>query len=929
MRQILSAAAAIALLAGCAAIQSPRPEPSKAAKTADTAIPSLDIPYSEFVLDNGLRVVIHEDHKAPIVAANLWYHVGSKDEVPGKTGFAHLFEHLMFNGSEHHDDEFFRPLENVGATGLNGTTNVDRTNYFGTVPAPALDLLLWLESDRMGHLLGAITQDKLDEQREVVKNEKRQGENQPYGKVWDTIVRSTYPEGHPYSWSTIGSMDDLEAASLDDVHQWFRSYYGPNNATLVVAGDVDTAAALERVKHFFGGIEPGPPVSRRTQWIAKMEGERREVLMDNVPQQRIYKIWNVPGVNTRAVEELDLFSDVLGNGKNSRLYQRLVYEDQIATGVSAGLWPKELGSQFIISATVRPGGDAEAVEAALDEELARLIETGPTADELERVRARVGAAFIRGAERVGGSSGKSGILARSTVFGGSPDAYKRYLDVVETATATDLQRVGRQWLTDGVYVLTVEPMQELAADVDAVDRSRLPTTGTPPDLRLPAVEETTLSSGMRVLLARRDAVPLVELRLLFDAGYAADQTARHGTASMTMAMLDEGTARRDALGLSAELERLGANLSAGANVDQCHVSLSALTPQLDAAMDVMADVVRSPAFPQEELDRIKPRWLAGIQQEKTRPNSLAFRLLPPLLYGEDHAYSQPLTGSGTETAISALTRDDLVRFHQRWIRPEQATLIAVGDIDMATLKPMLERHFGDWTPSGDAAPAKSLTTVERPAQPKVFLIDKPHAEQSVVLAGELIPGRGDVDEAALRAMNAMLGGNFTARLNMNLREDKGWSYGASSFVPSTAAQRPLILFAPVQTDRTAEAMEEILREAKTFGADRPVSAEELAAAKNGLTLELPGSNETSGQVASTLAESVRFGLDPRWYEQFVSRVQALDTATVDTLAQTLIAPESLTWVIIGDLDVIEADVRALGLGPVQVLDVDGQPVAAP
>lgn len=927
MRQLICAVAALALLGGCAALRSDPTPPATAPAGVD--IPSLDIPYQAFTLDNGLRVVIHEDHKAPIVAVNLWYHVGSKDEARGKTGFAHLFEHLMFNGSEHHDDEFFRPLERVGATGLNGTTNVDRTNYYGTVPAPALDMLLWLESDRMGHLLGAITQDKLDEQREVVKNEKRQGENQPYGKVWDTMVGSTYPEGHPYSWSTIGSMEDLEAASLDDVHAWFRRYYGPNNATLVIAGDVDTQAALERVKHYFGGIEPGPPISRKTQWIAKMRGERREVLMDEVPQQRIYKVWNVPGVDSRATSELDLFSDVLGSGKNSRLYQRLVYDDQIATQVSAGLWPKELGSQFIMSATVRPGGDAAAVEAAMNDELARLIESGPTADELARVRARVGAGFIRGAERIGGSSGKSGILARSAVFGGSPDAYKRYLDVLETATTNDLQQVGQQWLTDGVYTLTVEPMQGVAAaSGESVDRSHLPQPGMPPDLRLPTVEQATLSNGMRVMLAQRDTVPLVELRLLFDAGYAADQFARPGTASMTMAMLDEGTGQRDSLGLAAELERLGAQLSSSSNVDQCRVSLSALTPQLDASMDVLADIVRHPAFPPDELDRLKPRWLAGIQQEKTRPNSLAARLLPPLLYGQGHAYSQPLTGSGTEAAITALTRDELVSFHQQWIRPENATLVAVGDIDMATFKPLLEKHFGDWNPAGPTPPSKSLPTVSAPGQARVYLIDKPRAEQSVILAGQLIPPRGDIDEAALRTLNALFGGNFTARLNMNLREDKGWAYGARSFVSSTAAQRPFILFAPVQTDRTADALQEMLAEARAIGSSRPVSGAELAAAQSGLTLELPGSNETSGQVAGTLSESVRYGLDPRWYEQFVSRVQALDTSTVDGLAQSVIHSDTLTWVIIGDLDRIETDIRALELGPVQTLDVDGLPVAA-
>jgi zinc protease len=427
---------------------------------AATQLPDIDIPYTKTVLPNGLTLIVHEDHKAPIVAVNVWYHVGSKDERPGRTGFAHLFEHLMFNGSENFNDEFFRPLEPAGATKMNGSTWLDRTNYFQNVPTSALDLTLWLESDRMGHLLGAIDQKKLDEQRGVVQNEKRQGENQPYGKVDELIAQNTYPAGHPYSWETIGSMADLNAASLDDVKEWFRTYYGAANAVLVLAGDITAEEAKKKVELYFGDIPSGPTIKRQQAWVAKMTGEKRAMMQDHVPQARIYKTWNIPGYNTHDFALLDLASDLLGSGKNSRLYKRLVYTDQIATSVSVGLGPFEIGSQFQITATVKPGGDPRAVEKVLDEELAKFLRDGPTAAELDRVRISGFASFVRGIERIDGSGGKSYILAQSEVYGGSPDFYKQYLKWIREATAKDVQGVSKQWLSDGVFVVNVVPTPE-------------------------------------------------------------------------------------------------------------------------------------------------------------------------------------------------------------------------------------------------------------------------------------------------------------------------------------------------------------------------------------------------------------------------------------------------------------------------------------
>src|SRR5450755_1660307 len=518
----------------------------------------IDIPYERFVLDNGLTVIVHEDHKAPIVAINIWYHVGSKNEKPGKTGFAHLFEHLMFGGSEHSSGRYIDGMERIGATDLNGTTNPDRTNYFENVPTSAVDFTLWMESDRMGHLLGALDQKTLDLQRGVVQNEKRQGENQPYGVTRQLLTQNTYPAGHPYSWTTIGEMSDLDAASMKDVQEWFKTYYGPSNVVLVLAGDIDVKTAREKVAKYFGDIPSGPPVAHHQVWIAKMSGTHRQVVQDRVPQARIYKVWNIPEYGSAEADYLDLVSDCLSNGKSSRFYKRLVYEDQIATEARAFTDLSEIGGQFYVQLTARPEKIAQ-VEKEADEELVRFLKNGPTPEELQRAKTQYQANFIRGVERIGGFGGKSDRLAQSQVFRGSPDAYKISLKRVQEATAKDLRAAAQKWLSDGVYILEVDPFPDYK-NAAAVDRSKAPETGTPPELKLPKLQRGTLSNGLKIILAERHEVPLVNFTLAADAGFASDASTAPGTANLAMQVLTDGTSKRNALEISDELETLGATL---------------------------------------------------------------------------------------------------------------------------------------------------------------------------------------------------------------------------------------------------------------------------------------------------------------------------------------------------------------------------------
>ncbi len=749
---------------------------------------AIDIPFQRHVLPNGLTLILHEDHKAPIVAVNVWYHVGSKNERPGRTGFAHLFEHLMFNGSENWDKEYFQPLEEAGASDLNGTTNEDRTNYFQNVPTNALDMTLWLESDRMGHLLGAVTQAKLDEQRGVVQNEKREGENQPYGRVWDFLNPRLYPANHPYSWSVIGSMEDLNAAKLDDVKEWFRTSYGAANAVLVVAGDIQPEEVKAKVERYFGDIPPGPPVTRQEAWVAKRTGSQRGVMQDRVPQARLYKVWNVPQWDSEESASLILLGDLLSTGKSSRLYKRLVYDDQIATSVSAYPDLREIGGLFVIQATARPGVELARVEKAVNEELARMLTGGPAAAELQRVKTQYRAGFIRGVERIGGFGGKSDVLAQGEVFAGRPDYYKERLRRVASATAAQVRSTAARWLSDGVYTLEVVPYGEYQTATAGVDRSKLPGLGAPPETKFPELQRATLSNGLKIVLAERRSIPQVSFDLLLDAGYAADQDGIPGTASLAMSMLDEGTRTRSAIQISDELSALGANLGAGSALDVSSVSLEALTDKLDPSLALFADVVLNPSFPRADFARLKQQRLAQIQREKAEPVGMALRVLPGLLYGPGHAYANPWTGSGTEASTQRISRDDLIKFHRTWFKPNHATLVVVGAATMAEIRPKLERLFAGWAPG--EVPAKNIREVDQQPRSTVYLLDRPDAIQSLILVGNLAAPKANPNEPAIETMNQILGGSFTARMNMNLREEKHWSYGAFTFFRDARGQRP-------------------------------------------------------------------------------------------------------------------------------------------
>jgi len=918
---------------------------------------AIDIPFTRFTLPNGLTVVVSEDHKAPVVAVSVWYHVGSADEPTGKTGFAHLFEHLMFQGSENHKDEFFRPFELAGATDQNGTTWFDRTNYYETVPTTALDMALWMESDRMGHLLGAIGQPELDEQRGVVQNEKRQGENQPYGRVDERVAANAFPANHPYHHDTIGSMKDLDAASLADVKQWFQSWYGAANVTVAIVGDITPEVAKEKMLKYFGDIPAGAPVPRQQPWTAPRTESTRDTMTDHVAQTRIVREWNVPGLADADEGLLELAADVLGGGKTSRLYERLVYKDKLVDDVSVSVQAFALASMLQLTADVKSGVDPAKVEAAIADEWKTFLEHGPTDDELARVKVDNRAHFIRALEKV---NSKASVLAEGQVYRADPAAYKQDLARMDAATPASVLAAAKKWIARGDYTLTItpapkddksepademekagraalagrpeaklpaKPEQAFTTTPSPVDRGKgVPEVATFPDLTFPKLERGKLKNGIEVVLAQRHTIPVVQVQFLFDAGYASDQGRKLGTSAFTMAMLDEGTAELDSLEIARRAERLGAIIGAGSGLDSSNASLNALASQLEPSLKLFADVVRNAAFRDADIARIRGQWLARIAQEKTQPTGLALRSLPPLLYGAGHAYAIPFTGSGTEASITSLAAADLHGYVRDFIRPDNATILVAGDTTLEAIVAKLDAVFGDWKPAATPVPKKNIANVEPPKRARLFLLDKPGAPQSLILAGVVAPSTKAKNNLEIQTMNGAFGGSFTSRLNMNLREAKHWAYGAGSFLSNAIGQRPFLMYAPVQTDKTAESVAEILREAKEVVGTRPLTHEEIDKIKVGDVRSLPGEYQTTGSVLAAISSMKLYDRPDDYVQTLKPRIEAQTDAAVQAAAHEVVQPGALTWVVVGDLARIEQPLRKLQLGDVEVIDADGKKV---
>jgi zinc protease len=882
-------------------------------ETRTSSLP--EIKTEKYILSNGLSVVLCEDHSIPVVSVNVWYHVGSKNEKAGRTGFAHLFEHMMFQGSQHSDEDYFVPLEKVGAV-VNGSTSEDRTNYHETLPSNYLELALWLESDRMGFLLPALTQKKLDNQRDVVKNERRQRlENQPYGKVYDLLPSLSYPKDHPYSWPVIGSMADLTAASVEDVSEFFRDYYTPNNAFLCITGDFDSDQTKKWIEKYFGTLPPGPPIDRLETWMPELDGIRRAQLEDNVELPRLYYVWHTPAQYVPGDAELDLLANVLTSGKTSRLYKALVYEQQIAQDVTCYQASQELCSTFNIEVTARAGHTLEELEQAVDEELKKIFAHGVTAEELKQAQNVYEAGYLRGLQSI---EDLADTLNGYTVMLGDPNRLQWDLERYTSATTADIQKFAKDYIKfDKRVILHVVPQGKLTAEKEVLDRSKQPVPAPEPAFNPPSIQRSKLSNGVEIFLVEDHKLPLVQINMVFQSGWAEDPVDRPGAASLTAELLDEGTKTRTALQISEEAKGLGASLGTGSSFDGSSVRLNVLKKTLDQGLDLMSDVLLNPTFPAEELERQRKIYLGRIQQEAKDPTVSAFKLFLRTLYGPVHPYGQPYTGSGTQASIQAIQRNHLLQYYNEHYVPNNAALAIAGDITMQEVISKFEKQFVQWKPG-----KPSRNTIPPPEQIKkikIYLVDKPVAAQSVVVVGNPALQRNNPDFVALDVMNNILGGQFQSRINLNLREEKGYTYGAGSFVMTTRGIGPFVSYASVQTPNTKESIVELLKEIKEIQGIRPVTSTELQDSKDNIIKGIPQNFQSYSSIAGQLGQIFIYGLPE---DEWTRYIQEVNTVTIDEATQAArkyLHPDALLIVVVGDRKQVEPGIRELNLGEISHL----------
>ena len=884
----------------------------------------VSISFEKTTLSNGLDVILHEDHSIPLVAVNVWYHVGSKDEELGRTGFAHLFEHVMFEGSKHHNSSHFEPLQKAGAN-LNGSTTMDRTNYWEDVPTNYLELALWLESDRMGYLLDALDQQRFDIQRDVVKNERRQTyENRPYGMAHWQIQEALFPLPHPYHWMTIGSQEDLDAASLDDVKDFFRRFYAPSNSSLAIAGDIDPGQTLELVNRFFGDLPPSAPAPRRGRHDSPLAGRVELEMQDRVSLPRLYIAWPTPPGRNADDPPLELLRYILADGLSSRLHRSLVYDKQIAQSVNIRYYAAEIAGQFIVDATAAQGHDLDEVEAAVDAELARILQEPPTDEEMSRAKNRLEAQHYRQLARIGGFGGRADDLNYFNIFAGDPDLINTSINNYMTVQRDDILEVRERVLGSSQVRLRVLPEPALNPAAVALDRSVMPDPAREPTFTPPVPERRSLSNGMGIAVLEKPGLPIVSFALMLSAGAVTDPADLPGLAGFTAQMLSEGTETRSSQEIATAFEFMGARISAETRREITLLSSETLTRHWTDALGLMADLVLHPTFPEHELERVKREHLTDLRRAKDEPTFVAEQVMAGLVFGRESRYGHPAIG--TEQSTAALTRDDLVRHFQSHYGPSGATLVVVGDVTLEQVMQQAESAFGDWTAvsTGDA-PQTGSASDGTEAPTTIYLVDKPGAAQSVIRAGHTTVPRQHPDYFGLTLLNYSFGGNFSARLNQNLRQEKGYSYGYHSSVSWFREPSFLVAGGSVQTAVTKESVQETLKEFQDVHQSRPITEEEIERAKAGLLRSYPANFERSGQIVGQIVQMVLHDLPNDYFRTISGEMDAVPLEEVHRVGGERVHPDHLKVLVVGDRQEIEPGLRELGL-PIVLLDAEGAPV---
>ena len=878
------------------------------------------IAFEKHTLPNGLDVILHQDRSIPVAAVNVWYHVGSKDEEVGRTGFAHLFEHIMFRGTRHHKASHFEPLQKIGAS-LNGSTTGDRTNYWEDVPSNYLELALWLEADRMGFLLDALDQEGFDTERDVVKNERRQSyENRPYGMAQWHIQQALFPLPHPYNWMTIGSQEDLDAATLDDVKDFFRRYYSPSNASLCIAGDIDTAAAHDLAHRYFADLAPGPAVRRIGRADSPLMGRVDLEMTDRVTLPRLYSVWLAPANLSGDDDAGDILRAILSDGHSSRMYRTLVYEKQIAQSASVSYYAAEIAGQFRMELTPADGHTLGEVEAAAEEVLASIATEPPTDEEFERAINRIEMQHYRMLARVGGFGGRADALNYFNVYTGDPDGLNTAMADYRKVSQADVLRVHRQIMDSGQVRMRVYPERPLSPATVTVDRTRQPDGGPTPAFVPSRPQRGRLSNGMEVIVANKSGLPLVSFALLARAGATDDPTELPGLSSFTAAMMDEGTTTRTSQEISAAFEHIGARLGTEARKELTLLTAETLNRHWRHALGLAADVARHASFPDHELERVRRERLTDLRRARDEAGFVADTNFGPLVFGPKSPYAH--SNLGNEATVSAVQRADMLARHFQALRPDRLCLLVAGDVGVDEAVAAAEECFGDWRAPAEAAAGIGASVGSTAGGPRIYLIDKPGAAQSVIRAGMTLVERNHPDFMALSVLNYAFGGQFSARLNRNLRQDKGYSYGYNSGISWYNAPSLLSAGGSVQTAVTREAVFETLREFEDISGQRPLTAEELENARNGLRLGYPAGFERPAQLLGQLVTLVQFGLPDDYFRTFEERLAGVSLTDTHRVGAERLSPDRLTVLVVGDRSQVEEPLRRLGYG-LTLLDAEG------
>ena len=899
------------------------------------------IAYEKYVLENGLEVILSEDHRLPLTAVNLWYHVGPANEEPGRTGFAHLFEHMMFQGSKHvANDTHFKILEASGASLINGTTDFDRTNYFETVPSNQLELALWIESDRMGYLLEKVDRAAFANQQDVVRNERRQGvENQPYAIAEETLFHQLFPQSHPYYGVVIGSHADIQAAQLDDVKAFFKQYYAPNNCSLAIVGDIDKAATKRLVEKYFGPLKRGPDVPSITARTPPVAGERRQTVKDHIELPRAYVGWITSPIFKPGDADADVTAEILGGGTSSRLYKRLVYEQQIAQSVTALQYSLILGSVFEIAVTARPGHSVEELQRALDGELDAFRRDGPEDAEVERARNSLETRMVRQLENLGGFGGVADRLNMYNHFLHDPGYLPKDAERHRAVTTASVKAFAQEQLRlDARAIVHAIPgEQDLGTPVptppavtakpgegaesinpDAAWRAQQPNAGPRPALALPVPQAFRLANGLQVLYLPRPGLPIVSATLVVRSGTEVNPPDRPGLADFTAAMLTQGTTSRSAPQIADEAAQLGTTVSATSSIDISQITTGALTQNFPGALALLADVVLQPAFPQEDLERRRTSRAAALAEQRADPSTVARTVSYAALYGEKHPYSH--LELGTDAAIGATTREDLERFWKRHYVANNSALIVAGDVTASALRPLVERLFGGWAAGHPAIPP---APVPQPTSARVVIVDTGRAQQSQVRISTIGAARATRDYPRIQVLNLITGGLFSSRINLNLREEHGYTYGAFSNFVLRRMPGPFFVSSGIRTDVTAPAVTEILKELRKLR-DTGVTEDELTMGRDALARSLPSYFETSDRAVSAVSDIYLYDLSPRYYSDLPASLATVNSESVLGAARKYFVPARMITVVVGDRAAVEPELRKLNLGEIEFRDTDGK-----